>query len=130
MIAYLLMDWAKWSGFSGVGMGRIIWGIKLLGVLIGAIWSIVLWNLWRWGQAIIRGQRKFEPLSEESRPLRLGQGSLFLMVSAGLLWCGLQDYLFISSVFPILSDWLGISIFAFAVVMLLLALFPKKLPEE
>jgi len=130
MIAYLLMDWAKWSGFSAVGMGRILWGIKLMWVMMVIIGSMSLWNLWQWGVALMRGWRRFEPLSNDFRLLRLGQASLFFVTLAGLLWCLNQDYLFISSVFPMISDWLGISLFAFAIVMLLLALFPKKVSHE
>ncbi len=126
LIAHLLMDWAKWNGFIKVGMGRILWGIKLMWGLMVVIGSLSLWNLWQWGVALMRGGRKFAPLSKEFRLLRIGQATLFMVTSAGLLWCLNQDYLFISSVFPLVSDWLGISLFAFAIVMLLLALFPKK----
>jgi len=41
------------------------------------------------------------------------------------LWCINQDYLFISSIFPIGSVWLGISIFVFAMVLLLSAFLPE-----
>lgn len=124
-IAYILNDWAKWSGFSSVGMGQIIQGQKVLWTLIGLILFILLWQAWRLGQGLISGRRQFAPLSKESRFLRLVQSSLFIILVLGLLWSINQDYLLISSVFPIASSWLGFSIFLFAVVLLLSALFPS-----
>ncbi|MEA2021207.1 MAG: serine hydrolase domain-containing protein [Candidatus Caldatribacteriota bacterium] len=123
-IAYILTDWAEWSGFSSVGMSKIILGQKVIWTLIGLIWFIFLWQVWRLGQGLISGRRQFAPLSKESRLLRLVQSSLFIILMSGLLWSINQDYLFISSVFPIASSWLGFSIFLFAVVLLLSALFP------
>lgn len=123
-ISYILSDWAKWCGFSSVGMGQIIRGKKVLWTLIGLILFILLWQVWRLGQGLISGRRQFAPLSKESRLLRLVQSSLFIILVLGLLWSINQDYLFISSVFPIASSWLGFSIFLCAVVLLLSALFP------
>lgn len=126
LIANILSDWAQWNGFSPVGMSRIIWGEYVLWTFIGLIWFIVFWQAWRLAEDLISGKRSFAPLSKESRLLRLVQGSLFMILAAGLLWCINQDYLLISSVFPIASGWLGCSVFALAVILLLSVLFPGK----
>lgn len=123
--AYILSDWSKWSGFATVGFGKIIWAQNALWALIGLIWFIILWQVWRLGQGLASGRRQFAPLSRESRLLRLVQSSLSIILVSGLLWCISQDYLFISSVFPIASSWLGFSILVFAVILLLSALFPR-----
>ena len=122
--AYILSDWARWCGFSSIGMGKIILGQKIVWTFIGLLVFIFLWQAWRLGQGLISGGRRFAPLSKESRLLRLGQGGLFIVLMSILLWAMNQDYLFISSVFPIAANWLGFSIFLFAVVLLLSALFP------
>ena len=125
-IAYVLSDWAQWSGFSSVGMEKIIFGQKVLWVFIGLILFAVIWQLWSLAEGLILKKRRFAPLSIESRFLRLGQCVSFLALTAGLLWCISQPYLDITSIFPLASSWLGISIFVFAIMQLLLALCPKK----
>ena len=127
--AYILSDWARWCGFSSIGMGKIILGQKIVWTFIGLLVFIFLWQAWRLGQGLISGGRRFAPLSKESRLLRLGQGGLFIVLMSVLLWAISQNYLFISSVFPIAANWLGFSIFLFAVVLLLSALFPCIIPN-
>lgn len=122
--AYILTDWAKWNGFDSVGMGRIILGQKALWILIGLIWFILLCLIWSIGQGLISGRRRFSPLSKEFVLLRLAQSTLSIILLVCLLWCISQDYLFISSVFPIISGWLGFTFFVLAIVLLLLALCP------
>jgi len=121
---YLLSDWAKWSGFDSVGIGKIIWAQKALWIMIGLFWFIMLGQVWRIGEGLISGKRDFSPLSKKSGLLRLVQCSLSIILGAVLLWLINQDYLFVSSVFPIASAWLGFSFFVFAVILLLMALFP------
>lgn len=121
---YILSDWSKWNGFASVGFGKIILAQKALWVVIGLVWAISLWQVLRLVQDFIYGRRWFAPLSRRSRYLRLGQSSLSLVLLSALLWSINQDYLFISSVFPKASGWLGLSIPLFAVTLLLLGLFP------
>jgi hypothetical protein len=105
-------------------MGQIILGKKVLWILIGLILLIILWQTWRLGQGLIYSRRRFTPLWKEFRLLRLVQSSLSIVLLLVLLWSISQDYLFITSVFPIASSWLGFSSFALAMGLLLLALFP------
>ena len=125
-IAYILRDWAKWNGFSSVGMGKIIIGQHILTILVGLIWITILWWGWRLGKELISGKRRFAPLAKESRSLRLMQSSFSLILLSILWWCLNQDYLFISSVFPLVAGWLGISTFFFALVLLLSSLLVHK----
>lgn len=122
---HILSDWSDWRGFETVGFGKIILAQKALWILIGLIWLIILWQVWRLWTGIICGRRRFDPLSNESRPLRLIQSSLSVILMTGLLWCINQDYLFISSVFPLASGWLGFSALVFALTLLLSAVFPS-----
>lgn len=125
-IAYILSDWAEWSGSSTVGMSRIIWAIYVLWTLIGLIWFILLWQVRQLAEELTSKKRKFAPLDKNFRFVRAVQSSLSVILMTGLLWCISQDYLFISSLFPIASGWLGMSIIVFATVLLLAALFPRK----
>lgn len=122
--ALILSDWARWNGFFSVGMGRIIQGTKVLWAFIGLIWVILLGQMWRLVKGLVSGCRQFAPLCGKSRQLRIVQSSLFMVLLAGLLWAVNQDYLFLSSVFPVASGWLGFSVFVSALVLLLSALFP------
>lgn len=127
--AYILDKWAAWSGFESVGMSKIIWVQNALWLLIGLFWFSMLRQVWGIGQGLISGKRRFLPLWKDFGLLRLVQSGLSVILAAGLLWCISQDYLFISSVFPIAAGWLGISLFIFALILLLLAWFPYDVPK-
>lgn len=124
-IAYVLSDWARWSG-SSVGMSSIILGQNLLWSLIGLIWFALLVQIWRLTEGIAAGKRLFTVLSKEFNILRWIKISLFAVLAGSVLWCMNQDYLFISSVFPIASNWLGVTAIALAMVLLLSALLPER----
>jgi hypothetical protein len=126
-ISYILSDWAQWSGFS-VGMSMIVWGQYALWILIGVMWVIFFYWLWQLAERLFSKSLRFAPLKKKRRFRRLLMACSSLVMFAGLIWAVSQDYLFISSVFPIASVWLGISVIALAIVMLLLALFPA--PEK
>lgn len=125
-IAQILTAWARWSGFSSVGMGRIVWGSNLLWVLVGLLWASWLWLAWGLAAGVLKKARRFLPLAAESQLRRLAQGGVSAALLAGLYWCSQQDYLLISSLFPLVSDWLQISVLIFSVVLLLTALCPAQ----
>jgi CubicO group peptidase (beta-lactamase class C family) len=125
-IAYILTDWGEWRGLSSIGMSRILLGIKMMWFIIGLIWAGVLWQTWSVVEELMNKNRDFSPLSNVSRPLRLTQAVVCVVILAGLIWSLNQDYLFISSIFPITSVWLGFSGFMVALVLLVSVLFPKK----
>lgn len=129
-IAYILSDWAKWNGLSPIGMSRIIWAIYAIWALIAVICFILLWQIWRLVEELISKKRKFAPLDKNYRVLRTVQSSISVILIASLLWCISQEYFFISSLFPLASFWLGISIFIGAIILLLSALFPNLAKER
>jgi CubicO group peptidase (beta-lactamase class C family) len=115
-IACVLSDWAQWRGFPSVGMGRIIWGHYVLCVVIGILVSATLLVLLR-------------PVSTFHRQKRTGvrmlrAGTAFILLGI-LIWCACQKYLFITSVFPILSVWFGGAAFVFSIVLLLSVVLPE-----
>lgn len=124
-IAHILTDWAKWLGFDSIGMGKIILGQRILWMMIVVVWLAILWRISTIAQGIIARQRRFSLLSRESQVWQLLQAVLSIILISGLLWSISQDYLFISSVFPIASGWLGLSGLVLAAVLMISALFPS-----
>ena len=111
-IACLLSDWAQWRAFSPVGMGRIIWGHYILCFVIGALISASLLMVFRMLSRLSLQKRN------GSRLIRAG-AAVFLL--GMLIWCISQKYLFITSVFPVLSLWLGAAVFMFSIALLVSA---------
>jgi CubicO group peptidase (beta-lactamase class C family) len=111
-IAYVLSDWAQWRDFPSVGMGRIIWGRYGLCAVIGMMVSATLLLMLRLVLAFYHQKRT------GFKMLRVGAA---LIILGFLIWCVCQKYLFITSVFPVLSLWLGIAAFVFSIVLLLSA---------
>lgn len=124
--AHILSDWAKWNNFPSVGMGAIVSGTKILWIFIGLLFLIILWQTWQLVKAVVSSQRCFKPLSAKSRGLRLAQMGLSVVLILALIWSLNQEYLFLNSVFPIAAPWLGASIFFGALVLMLMALFPRR----
>ena len=114
-IAYILSDWAQWRGFPSVGMGRIIWGHYGLCVVIGMLISASLLVIWRLVSTFYQQKRTGFKL------LRVSAAFILLGV---LILCACQRYLFITSVFPVLSVWLGGTAFVFSIVLLLSVVLP------
>jgi CubicO group peptidase (beta-lactamase class C family) len=114
-IAYVLSDWAQWRGFPSVGMGRIIWGHYGLCVVIGMLISASLLVILRLVSTFYQQKRT------EFKLLRVSAAFILLGV---LILCACQRYLFITSVFPVLSVWLGGTAFVFSIVLLLSVVLP------
>lgn len=122
--ARILSDWADRFGYSPVGMGVMVRAeAALWGTIVLTLVGLSLW-LWRLGKGLFSGGRRFAPCSSESRRSRLIQGLAGIFLLSGLGWALKQEYLFISSVFPTASGWLGFSIFLAAFVLLLSATVP------
>ena len=124
VMAYLLNDWAKWNGFKSVKMGKIIYGIVAMKILIVLIVSISLWLVYRLTKGIYIGKRRFAPLVVFSRKVRFFQITAAVAILLILAWCVAQPYLMLSSVFPVTTGWMEISLFVLAIIMLIAALFP------
>jgi CubicO group peptidase (beta-lactamase class C family) len=111
--AYVLRDWDRWRGFPSAGMGRIVLGQYGLCGVIGILISISLLLVFR--QISPYYQRKQKCF----RVLRVGIAFILFGI---LMRCAGSEYLLITSVYPILSVWLGCAIFVFAIALLISAL--------
>jgi CubicO group peptidase (beta-lactamase class C family) len=128
--AYIFADWTEWSGLPPVGMEKVVTGLKLLWGFIGLIWLAVLWQLSKIGEDFIYKKRSFAPLSTHTRFSRVIQAILAFTLVSVLIWCLNQDYLFITSIFPIGSIWLGYTAFAIALTLIISALLPIINPND
>jgi hypothetical protein len=117
LIACVLSDWAQWRAFPSVGMGKIIWGHYGLCAVIGMLISASLLMILRLIVGFHRQQRAV------FRVLRTGTAVIMLGV---LVWCVFQEYLFVTSVFPVLSLWLGGAMLGFSIALLLSALLTAR----
>ncbi|HHU23656.1 MAG: serine hydrolase [Bacilli bacterium] len=120
-IAYILRDWGDWRGFSSVGMEKIIWGHYGLSVVIGLLISAIILGIFRLSSTIYRQKRI------DFRLFRVIAAIIMLGI---LIWCICQDYLFITSVFPVLSLWLGGAVFVYSIVLLLSGIIPLLFPNN
>ena len=119
-IAYLLSDWAKWRGFPSVGMGKIIWARYALSAIIGMLMAMGFMLFLRVLAAFYRRKSRQKRFDFYGR--QWIQALVALAIIGFLLWCAMQKYLFLTSVFPILSFWLGAALLMFAVMLLFHAL--------
>ncbi|HHU18616.1 MAG TPA: beta-lactamase family protein [Clostridiales bacterium] len=117
-ISYLLRDWARWRGFESTGMGRIIWGQYLLWFIIALIWSAVILQIMKLTPWIMTRNHKDIQEARHSKLRITTQIVVALIIIFILIWCLSRKYLFLSSVFPIASQWLGISAFVLSISLL------------
>jgi CubicO group peptidase (beta-lactamase class C family) len=126
LIAHVLTDWAELAGAGTVGMGRIVTATRLVWIAIAAVLAISAWQGWR-----LAGRAARRPDDGRGRPTRsvaarLAQAAVGLGALGALVWAGRQDYLFVTSVFPAASPWLGVSIGVLGVVLVASAAFPSR----
>lgn len=117
VISYLLSDWAQWRSFPSVGMGRIIWGQYGLSVKIGMLLSASL-------LIVLRLVLAFH--NQKRTDFKLFKIVIAFLLLGALIWCACQKYLFLTSLFPVLSVWLGGALLFFSAALLASALIPCK----
>lgn len=126
LIAEVLDDWATWSGVGRIKMSRITYGIVTLQGFIVLIVFVTLWLVYRLVLGLRRGNRRLSLLSHESRLFRMIQFAAGIALIGILVWSATQPYLMITSIFPGVAGKAGAAALGLAVVMVLLALFPKN----
>lgn len=122
-IAMILNDWARWRGFVAPGMGRLATAETVMKFLVGAIVAVSVWRAVAIGAGIAAGRRRMSLSLEEATARRLIEFAAGIILLLALLWSLGQEYLFVTSAFPLTSTWLGTSLFLLALVLLASALF-------
>jgi CubicO group peptidase (beta-lactamase class C family) len=124
-LAEVLMDWARWSGFGSVGFGRITYATTALRVLIGIVLLLVLWLAYRLAAGLLKGDRRWGPLSRDHRMMRLMQVALGILGIAALAFSAAQPYLFVTSIFPADAGRAALVLLLLALLLVVTALFPR-----
>ena len=122
-IAHILEDWSRWRGFGPVKFSRITTAAAGLKVTNSLIFLFSIWLAMKITFEFRTGKRKLM-FSSTTTILRLAELSVFIAITALLLWSMAQDYLIIESIFPVGSVRLGWGIFLLAIVLLVSILFP------
>ncbi|WP_422485690.1 serine hydrolase domain-containing protein [Gudongella sp. DL1XJH-153] len=107
--------WGMWNGHGEVGFGKIIIAQNILWAAVLLLFIIFLVQLHKVLLNLINGRSRFSCSSLLNSPKNLLRMVVSLSALMGLLWSINQDYLFLTSIFPIVSSWIG-------AVILLLAL--------
>lgn len=124
LIAHVLLMWTEANDLSPVGFSSIVGATSALWLLIGFVLLASLWRMWRIGRELRSGYRAVAPLARRARFLRIGQVWVGVGLVWVLVWAVSQDYLFMSSIFPTATSWLGIATAALALVLLASAVMP------
>jgi hypothetical protein len=125
-IAALLGDWSTWQGFSPIGMEAILWGEYVLWGITGLLWWALFALTYRLFHQCLLGNRFLIGSAKALTRISVVQAGVGGLLLIGLFWAYKQNYLFLTSVFPRASEGLGVALFALAVLLLAMALFPKE----
>jgi CubicO group peptidase (beta-lactamase class C family) len=119
-ISTLLNGWTRWCGFSSPGMTRILLGECILWGLVGLTVGIILCLAAGVVRKIAVGNLRPIPRWQNwVKPLRIFKIGVALTILAILWWAYCQKYLFLTTVFPVSSVWLGVCVAAFSLTLLI-----------
>jgi len=124
--ANVLTDWGKWNGLPSLGISTLLLAQKVLWGVIGLLFLVLSWQVWRIGWGFYNGRRGFSLLAVISSLSGLVQLGVSFALFGILVWAINQDYLALTSVFPMTSNWLGYSLLSAGVVLSLTALSRKR----
>ncbi|SMO89955.1 CubicO group peptidase, beta-lactamase class C family [Fodinibius sediminis] len=123
-IGHILRAWSRWQGVGPVKFSRITTAVSGLRIIIGLILLVTLWCAAHLVNGVLAGKRKLTislKLVTKTRVMEFFIGTIIVGV---LLWAITRDYLFLTSIFPIGTVWLGWTLLVFSVVLLLSAALP------
>lgn len=129
-IAEVLQNWRLWLGYSPIGMEMILLGQKGLQALINAIFLLSFTFLIRLIYLLLSGRRRLTLYSRTQAIRRSSQMGCAVIIWLLLIWSINQSYLFITSVFPVRSGWLAVSLLTVSVVLLLYACTVAADPDK
>lgn len=130
LMAHILNEWARGTPAGSVGMGRIARAETAMWGVIGGIFLLALGWATRVGRHLVRGRRRFAPAQLPRSPVLLAQVGTGGALLGGLVWANAQEYLYISSVLPRSTVWLGISLATLALVLAGSGLLPSRRADE
>lgn len=114
-IAHVLTQWARWRDFGTVGMTHILWAHYVMSGFIALLFSASM---------LLVLCAVLSPREEKRKGMGTAKALAALILIGILLWCKAQPYLLVSSVFPVLSKWLGWAVLCVSMSLLVSALLP------
>lgn len=125
-IATVLSDWSQWTGTGPVKFSRILFGISALRVLIGILVLVSIWQMVLISYGMFNGTRRLTYTKKLISDFRTVYFAMWAILTIGFIWAIMQDYLFLTSIFPIGAVWLGWSLLLLWFMLLASLLFPVK----
>jgi len=124
LFAHILRDWSEWGGGGKIGMGRIVSaaiGLWAINISIGLV-SISIIGRMLYG--LICRNRLIKGIANQRNFTRFATFILGLILIVCFVITALQDYLFITAVFPIAAPWFGYVMLLLAVALILRSMVP------
>jgi len=124
VFATLLRDWSNWSGFSPVGMSKLLLGQKLLWFLIAGLIFFNLWKIWDLIEGLFKRKRQFLVYAKGISvwPIIM---ILFALVILTVVYIAVtMTYQPLFSIFPVASYWFFAVVVMLGFVLLFLGFFP------
>ncbi|MDR8393948.1 beta-lactamase family protein [Aliifodinibius sp. S!AR15-10] len=130
LIAQILSDWAVWNGMGPVKFSRINTVVDSLWFITDVIFLFALWHAGKIVYGITTGRRRGTLSLRVYSKQRVAEFLLSVIIIGFLLWAYNQNYLFITSIFPDGTSWLGRGLLLLSAVLLLSVLFPTYQKEN
>jgi hypothetical protein len=125
-MAFVLTDWARWSGAGRVDFGRIVWGSRAVRAAVVILVLASLAQVYRLGRDALRGRRRLSPFSTARRGVRGFEAAVGAAIIGGLGWAVSQPYIFLSWIFPATTPLAGWALLLGALVLLAGAALPRR----
>jgi hypothetical protein len=106
-------------------MTRILPATKALWIFTGIVAVIAFGLIGKVLNGLTLGNRLFSLYSDRLIIRHFISGIFALLLIGGWIWAVLQDYLFLTAVFPVAACWLGYAVLLLSLAFLMQFLFPK-----
>jgi len=125
-IATILNYWSQWNGLERIKFSRIATATSFLWGLIACIYIFILISAWQIIRDIASHKRTLFFSLRNNTANRITTLFCGFIIISALVWAVYQPYLFISSIFPVGTPWLGWALLLLSTVLLLSALFHER----
>ena len=127
LIAAILTEWTESRGLGTISLARTYSRVETAGRIgVGVLGMAGVGLTWLLGRDVRNGQRTFAPFADHSRLKRGVVASVAVVLL--VLWWGIA-YPVADLFLPRLADWLGGSLSFVAILLFLMAVFPRMIDE-
>lgn len=126
LMSNILKDWSTWEGYGPVKFTRIETIITILWALTALLFLFALYRLIAIIHGVKAGRRRLSLRLQPLNGVRMLEFLSWVAITSVLVWSVNQEYLFISSIFPLGSTLLGWVLLLLSAVLLFSILFPGR----